>query len=60
MYYYNDVHFSGVDSHTHEYYEFYFFLEGAITMYIDDFPPSYETGRRPCAPTGTYTPCSQH
>ena len=44
IYYYNDAHFSGVDSHTHDYYEFYFFLEGAITMYIDDFPHPMKPG----------------
>lgn len=35
IYYYNDAHFSGVDSHTHDYYEFYFFLEGDMGMHIN-------------------------
>ena len=35
IYYYNDTHFSGVESHTHDYYEFYFFLEGNMGMHID-------------------------
>ena len=43
MYYYNDVHFSGVDSHTHEYYEFYFFLEGDVSILIEgeQYPLKY-------------------
>lgn len=35
IYYYNDSHFSGISSHTHDYYEFYFFLEGDVSMDID-------------------------
>lgn len=35
IYYYNDSLFSGVESHTHDYYEFYFFLEGDMGMHID-------------------------
>lgn len=40
IYYYNDLHFSGVKSHTHTYYEFYFFLEGNVSMNIEgtDYP----------------------
>ena len=34
VYYYNDNHFSGVSNHTHDYYEFYFFLEGNVSMVI--------------------------
>ncbi len=34
IYYYNDAHFSGVQNHTHDYYEFYFFLEGKMHMEI--------------------------
>lgn len=34
IYYYNDSHFSRVKSHTHDYYEFYIFLEGNITQHI--------------------------
>lgn len=36
IYYYSDNHFDGVRTHDHNYYEFYFFLEGDITMYIDE------------------------
>lgn len=35
IYYYNDMHFKGVHSHTHNYYEFYFFLEGDVSMNIN-------------------------
>ena len=35
IYYYNDSHFSGVKGHTHDYYEFYFFMEGDVSIYID-------------------------
>ena len=40
IFYYDDSHFSGVSNHSHDYYEFYFFLEGAISMYIEgkEFP----------------------
>ncbi|MDO5423536.1 MAG: AraC family transcriptional regulator [Eubacteriales bacterium] len=34
IYYYKESRFSGVKSHTHDYYEFYFFLEGDISMQI--------------------------
>ena len=35
IYYYNDNHFYGVTDHTHDYYEFYFFLEGNVTISIE-------------------------
>ena len=31
LYYYSDSHMANVDSHTHDYYEFYFFLEGTVS-----------------------------
>ncbi|MGN0243737.1 MAG: helix-turn-helix domain-containing protein [Lachnospiraceae bacterium] len=36
LYYYHDCPFSGVPSHKHNYYEFYLFLEGSLTLYIGD------------------------
>ncbi len=36
LYYYEDAHFAGVQNHTHNYYEFYFFLQGDIAMHIGD------------------------
>ena len=44
IYYYNDTNLTKVDSHTHDYFEFYFFLEGNITMYIDDIPHHMKPG----------------
>lgn len=35
IYYYNDKTPSKVDFHTHNYYEFYFFLEGAVSIQIE-------------------------
>ncbi len=35
IYYYNDLKPSHVVSHTHDYYEFYFFLEGDVTLHVD-------------------------
>lgn len=35
IFYYNDSHFSGVADHTHDYYEFYFFMEGNVSMSIE-------------------------
>ena len=32
IYYYSDLHFHSVGLHSHDYYEFYFFVEGAVTM----------------------------
>ena len=35
IYYYSDSKLPDVNAHTHDYYEFYFFIDGHITMYID-------------------------
>ncbi|MCR4588839.1 MAG: cupin domain-containing protein, partial [Lachnospiraceae bacterium] len=34
VFYYSDLHFTAVGDHAHDYYEFYFFLEGEVDMYI--------------------------
>lgn len=44
IYYYNDTRFSHVDAHSHDYYEFYFFLEGDISMYINGVAHHLNTG----------------
>ena len=44
LYYYDDTHFSSVQNHTHDYYEFYFFLAGNVTMTIDGNPHRLQTG----------------
>ncbi|MFV0364781.1 MAG: AraC family transcriptional regulator [Suipraeoptans sp.] len=36
IYYYKDHYITQVDSHFHDYYEFYFFLEGNVVMEIED------------------------
>ena len=43
IYYYNDNHFYGVTDHTHDYYEFYFFLEGDVSIQIgsDIYPVQF-------------------
>jgi len=35
IYYYEDSYFSGVKNHTHDYYEFYFFVEGDMSISIN-------------------------
>lgn len=52
IYYYENAHFDGVKSHTHNYYEFYFFLQGNITMYIDKHPFSLHPGDIVLIPPG--------
>jgi len=43
IYYYNDQNLSSVDLHSHDYYEFYFFLEGNISIQIGEslYPIQY-------------------
>ncbi len=43
IYYYSDKNMKRVSSHTHNYYEFYFFLSGAVSIEIDktSYPLSY-------------------
>lgn len=43
IYYYNEHDTSRVESHTHDYYEFYFFLEGDMSIVIEDvsYPLKY-------------------
>lgn len=36
IYYYNDHNLAKVNLHTHDYYEFYFFLEGDVSIQIGD------------------------
>lgn len=44
IYYYNDRNLSKVDLHTHDYYEFYFFLEGNANMQIGSGSFGVRTG----------------
>lgn len=44
IYYYNDQPVCAVSAHTHDYYEFYFFLEGNVNIYVDGKPHHIKTG----------------
>ena len=44
IYYYNDKPVYKVNSHIHDYYEFYFFLEGNVSIIIDKQPHALKPG----------------
>lgn len=44
IYYYEDNTLKQVKDHIHNYYEFYFFLEGDVSMIIEDVPHPVKTG----------------
>ena len=44
LFYYNDTALKSVDAHEHDYYEFYFFLEGDVTYHIGDKSYQLEYG----------------
>ena len=44
VFYYSDTHFRSVGSHSHDYYELYFFEEGAVTMVIGGKPYALQSG----------------
>jgi len=44
LYYYSDRNLSIVKNHSHNYYEFYLFLEGNVTMVIDGHPHALRYG----------------
>ena len=52
VFYYSDTHFSSVDLHSHEYYEFYFFLEGEVSMEIEGSDYLVEPGDMIVIPPG--------
>ena len=43
LYYYNDTYSQKMEDHSHSYYEFYFFLEGKVSLQIENktYPLSY-------------------
>lgn len=43
IYYYNDMNLSRVELHSHDYYEFYFFLEGNVSIQVGEhlYPVKY-------------------
>lgn len=53
IYYYEDLHFTGVTSHEHDYYELYFFMEGAVSMKIHEQPHRLKSGDVLIIPPGT-------
>lgn len=52
IYYYNDFALSKVKDHVHSYYEFYFFLEGNVSMVIDGKELSMHPGDIVLIPPG--------
>ena len=53
IYFYSDLNFSGVKKHSHDYYEFYFFLEGQISMFIENQEIQPKSGDVLLIPPGT-------
>lgn len=53
VYYYSDLHFRSVGSHSHDYYEFYFFLEGSVIMEIAENEYDLRSGDVIVIPPGT-------
>ncbi len=58
IYYYSDLGLSPVDSHSHDYYEFYFFLEGNVNISINGTLHPVKPGDFLLIPPGTkHHPC---
>lgn len=55
IYYYNDTAVYKVDLHAHDYYEFYFYLEGNVSIEIENKSYSLKYGDMVVIP-----PCKQH
>lgn len=53
IYYYSDNHLYNIKSHVHDYYEFYFFLEGEVSIWIDKECYPVHTGDMILIPPGT-------
>ena len=52
IYYYSDKHLKNMDSHFHNYYEVYFFLEGNVSIWIRDKAFPLKTGDVVVLPPG--------
>ena len=52
IFYYNDTHFSNVKSHTHDYYEFYFFLQGEVDLMVSGRAFPMQAGNVALIPPG--------
>lgn len=59
IYYYDDTRLTSVKEHTHSYYEFYFFLEGNISMCIGERTYTLKVGDVVFIPPG-FSHCSVH
>lgn len=53
LYYYSDKNLTSVEDHAHDYWEFYFFLEGDVEMYIQNKPHALKHGDIIIIPPGT-------
>jgi AraC-like DNA-binding protein len=54
IYYYNDRNLPTLRDHTHNYYEFYFFLGGDVSIYIEGIPYSLKPGDMILIPPGLH------
>ena len=52
IYYYKDRNLRNVETHSHDYYEFYFFLEGEVTMFYSDSSHRMKNGDMVIIPPG--------
>lgn len=52
IYYYSDLHFKAVKGHAHDYYEFYLFLEGDVSLVIGSKKYPLHTGDLVLIPPG--------
>ena len=52
IYYYSDLHFSPVAMHNHNYYEFYLFCQGKVTLYVGKQKISLQAGDLIIVPPG--------
>ena len=52
IYYYKDRNLRNVEPHSHDYYEFYFFLEGEVTMFYSDSSRRMKNGDMVIIPPG--------
>ena len=53
IYYYSDYNLPPVPTHSHDYYEFYFFLEGNVEMFIEESNHPISSGDFLMFPPGT-------
>ena len=53
IYYYSDTRHNNVDLHSHDYYEFYFYMEGDVEFEIGDRRQALRSGDFVIVPPGT-------